>query len=109
MNNMLITEAIEYILNHLWSQVTLEDVANHCHMSVSRFSTLFKEATGESVYAFIKRMKMEQSAIKLKLESTRDITEIGADYGYSASNFCSAFRLHHKMTPSAFRRECNHE
>ena len=103
--NEVITEAIEYILQNIWDNVTLEKVAEHCHMSVSYFSRLFKRYTGQSVYAFIKRIKMEQSAMKLKMEKDRDITEIGEDYGYSASNYSSAFSQYHKKSPSLFRTE----
>ena len=50
-------------------------------------------------------MKLEQSAFRLKTEQGRQITEIGADYGYSPSNFSSAFRLHYRMAPVDFRRQ----
>lgn len=102
--NEIVTEAIEYILNHIWDGVTLEGVAEHCHLSVSYFSKMFKDQTGESVYAFIKRVKMEQSALKLKMEQDREITEIGEDFGYSSSNYSSAFSQYHKMSPSRFRK-----
>lgn len=107
--NEIVTEAIEFILLHIWENVTLEDVAEHCHMSVSHFSEIFKKQTGESVYAFIKRIKMEQSAMKLKMEADRSITEIGADYGYSSSNYSSAFSQYHKKSPSVFRSELIHK
>jgi AraC family transcriptional regulator len=101
--NKIVTEAIEYILLNIGDNITLEKVADHCHMSVSYFSKIFKEQTGQSVYAFIKRIKMEQSAMRLKMESDRDITDIGADYGYSSSNYSSAFSQYHKKSPSVFR------
>ena len=104
-DNETVTEAIEYILLHIWENITLEEVAAHCHMSVSYFSKIFKGQTGLSVYAFIKKVKMEQSAMKLKMEANRSITEIGEDYGYSASNYSSAFSQYHKKAPSAFRNE----
>ena len=103
--NSIVNEAIEYILLNIWDEVTLEKVAKHCQLSVTHFSRLFKEQTGESVYAFIKRIKMEQSALKLKMELQRDITEIGLDYGYSASNYSSAFSQYHKRSPSQFRHQ----
>lgn len=63
-NNAIVSEGIEYILQHLYENITLDDVARHCCMSVSRFSVIFKEQTGESVYSFVKRLKMEQSAFQ---------------------------------------------
>ena len=39
----------------------------------------------------IKRVRLERSAWRLKVEKERSITEIGETYGYSSSNF--ALRL----------------
>ena len=99
-----INQAIDYILQNINEEVTLEDVAEFCHFSKYYFCRLFKAQTGESVYAFIKRVKLEQSAFRLKVEQMRPITEIGADYGYSASNYSAAFKLHYHMAPIDFRR-----
>lgn len=99
-----VNEAIDYIFRHVEDEIGLEDVADHCHFSKYYFSRLFKEQTGESVYGFIKRVRLEQSAFRLKVEQERPVTEIGADYGYSPSNFSSAFKLHYDMTPVRFRK-----
>ncbi len=100
-----VNQAIDYILQHIGEELTLEDVAGYCHFSKYYFSRLFKEQTGESVYGFIKRVKLEQSAFRLKTERDRRITEIGADYGYSSSNYSSAFRQHYRMAPIDFRKK----
>lgn len=102
--NEIVNQAIDFILEHAGEEMTLEDVAKHCHFSKYYFSRLFKEQTGESVYGYIKRVKLEQSAFCLKTQRQRSITQISADYGYSASNYSSAFKLHYQMTPIDFRR-----
>lgn len=102
--NEIVNQAIDFILEHAGEEMTLEDVAEHCHFSKYYFSRLFKEQTGESVYGYIKRVKLEQSAFCLKTQRQRSITQISADYGYSASNYSSAFKLHYQMTPIDFRR-----
>lgn len=101
--NKLVNDAIEYILLHIGENLTLEQVAKNANMSVSYFSKLFREETGSSVYSFIKKIKLEQSAMRIKMENNRPITDISADYGYSSSNYSSAFSLYHKKSPSAFR------
>lgn len=103
--NEIINQAIDYILQHTEEGVTLEEVARHCHFSKYYFCRLFKAQTGESVYAFIKRVKLEQSAFRLKVEKQRPITAICADYGYSSSNYSSAFKQHYRMSPIDFRRQ----
>lgn len=104
-SNSIVNKAIEYIITHMSENITAEQVAEHCHLSKYYFSRLFKAETGESVYSFIKRFKLEQSAIRLKAERERSITDIGLDYGYSSSNYSWAFRKHFDHSPVKFREE----
>lgn len=99
-----INRAIDYILNNINEELSVEDIAAHCNFSKYYFSRMFRIATGESIWGFIKRVKMEQSAFRLKIEKNRSITDIGYDYGYSSSNYSSAFKQHHGLSPAAFRR-----
>ena len=46
----------------------------------------------------------ERSAWRLKVEKDKSITEIGVDYGYSSSNFATAFKKHLNVTPADFRK-----
>lgn len=62
----LINQSIDYIIQHFDENLAIEDVANHFHFSKFYFCRSFKEVTGESVYAFIKRLKMDQSAIYIR-------------------------------------------
>lgn len=103
----IVNQAIDYIMEHLAEEITIEDVARHCHFSKFYFSRIFKAETGESVYAFIKRLKMTQSAIRLKVDKAKSITEIGLDYGYSPSNYSTVFRQHHRRSPAEFRKTLN--
>lgn len=103
--NAVVNKAISYILSHIWEPITLEEVAEYCNISKFHFSRMFKSETGESVYSFIKRVKLEQSALRLKLETQKSITDIGLDYGYSSSNYSSAFKKHHHLSPYEFRKK----
>lgn len=102
--NEYVNRAIDYILNHIGEEISVDEVAKHCNFSKYYFSRLFKMTTGEGIYEFIKRIKMEQSAFRLKVEKGKSITDIGSEYGYSASNYSSAFKQHHHMSPIEFRR-----
>ncbi len=103
----LVNQSIDYIIQHIDDNLTIKDVADHFHFSKYYFCRSFKEATGESVYEFIKRLKLDQSAINIKLEKNKSITDIGLNYGYSSSNYSSAFRKHHKVSPVEFRNSTN--
>lgn len=102
--NEVINRAIEYILEHTDEKITVDEIAEYCHFSKFHFSRLFKAETGESVYSFIKRVKMDQSAFRLKVEKDRSITDIGLEYGYSPSNYSSAFQQRYQLSPSDFRK-----
>ncbi len=105
LTNELVNKSIDYIIQNLDEEISIEDVADYCHLSKYYFCRIFKAETGESVYAFIKRLKMEQSAIRIKLEKDKSITDIGANYGYSSSNYSSAFKKHHNIAPREFRKD----
>ncbi len=99
----VINQSIDYIIQHIDEKLTLEDVADHFHFSKYYFDRSFKEVTGEGVYEFMKRQKLDQSAVNIKLEKNKPITDIGLDYGYSSSNYSSAFKKHHNVSPVEFR------
>lgn len=103
--NKCVNQAIDYIYQHINEPVTLEDVCEHCHISKYYFGRLFKAETGEGVYEFIKRLKLEQSAFRMKVEKSRSITEIAQKYGYSSSNYSTAFRKQKGENPAAYRRK----
>lgn len=107
LKNELVNKAIEYIIKNLNEEIAIDDVADYCHLSKYYLCRVFKAETGEGVYAFIKRLKMEQSAIEMKLGKDKSITDIGISYGYSSSNYSSAFKKHHHLSPTEFRKTVN--
>ena len=100
----LIDQSIDFMMEHLDENLSARDVATHFHFSEFYFSRSFKAVTGKSVYEFLMRLKMDQSAVDIKLAKRRRLTEIGLDYGYSASNFSTAFRNFHHISPAGFRK-----
>ena len=62
------------------------------------------EQIDEALYQFIKRVRLERSAWRLKVEKERSITEISETYGYSSSNFATALKKHLDISPADYRR-----
>ena len=58
-------ELIEYINRHITSDISLETVSAHVHMSSSQVNRIFRQLTGTSVYDYIlsKRIVMAQELI----------------------------------------------
>lgn len=59
---------------------------------------------GEAFYQFIKRIRLERSAWRLKVEREKSITEIGGEYGYSSSNFVTTFKKHDRPIFDIYRK-----
>ena len=103
-HSAVINQAINYIFDHIDEEITVEDVARHCSYSRYHLTRMFKEETDEALYQFIKRIRLERSAWCLKVEKEKSITEIGIKYGYSSSNFATAFKKHLNLSPADFRK-----
>lgn len=101
----VINTAINYIFEHIDEDITVDDVASHCGYSKYHLTRMFKEDTDEALYQFIKRIRLERSAWRLKVEKEKSITEIGEEYGYSPSNFATAFKKHLDISPADYRRK----
>lgn len=101
----VINQAMNFILEHLDQEITVDDVARHCGYSRYHLMRMFKEHTDEAIYHFMKRLRLERSAWRLKVEKEKSITEIGVNYGYSSSNFATAFKKHLNMSPIDYRKK----
>ncbi len=99
----IINQGVDYIVDHLFEKLTVEMIADHCCFSRHYYNRLFKSVTRESVYSFIKRVRIETAACKLIKFSNLSITSIAAELGYSSSNFSVMFKKHYNLSPSQFR------
>lgn len=100
----LVNQSIDYIMQHLDEDLSLDTLSARFFISKYHFSRMFKEETGESIYAFIKRCRVDQSAIDIKLNPAKAITDIGLDYGYSSSNYSSVFKKRRNISPTMFKQ-----
>lgn len=101
---LIINQAINYVHDNIEQNLTVEDIANHCCFSKYYFNRVFRSIVKESIYSFIKRLKLENAAFRLRTNRSKAITEIALEAGYSPSNFATAFREYFGMSASVFRR-----
>lgn len=99
-----INKAIDFIRTNLENKISVDDVADFCGYSKFYFCRVFKQTTGESIHSFIKRLRIEQIAFKLRTEPHRTISDICIDYGISSANFTAAFKDEKKMQPYIYRK-----
>jgi AraC-like DNA-binding protein len=98
-----VRKARQYILNHLTSAMTLDEVAHHAGVSPFHFCKIFKRATGLTFTEFVNRARVEH-AKRLLLKPQTRITEVAYDVGFqSLSQFNRSFRRVTAQSPSEFR------
>jgi two-component system response regulator YesN len=104
-NWKLTQEIIEYIIDHLSSNVSLRDVANQFSFSPNYLGQLFKEETGINFSEYIVKLRMEKASDLLK-NSKLKIYEVADQVGYRYMPYFSRqFKETFGMTPMEFRRK----
>lgn len=100
----LINKTEDYIENHLSEKITLFDCANNIGLSAFHFHRIFKANSTETIQQYINRIKLERSAIYLRINKSITITEIAYKYGYGdTSSYIRAFKKHFLTTPKKYR------
>ena len=97
-------EILNY-LNHNYQTATLSDTAAHFGYSVSHFSTLIKEGTGQTFLQIIRSIKLNQACRPLR-ETTLSIPAIRELVGYETpEHFMRTFKKAYGMTPGEYRKQ----
>ncbi len=85
--------------------VALEEVAAAAFLSPFHFHRLFRGLTGETVGAYVRRLRLERAAYRLS-QTEDDILAIALDVGYGSHEaFSRAFQRQFGTNPSVFRKE----
>jgi AraC-like DNA-binding protein len=93
----------EVIQSNLYANLSLDELANLCHMSLSTFKRKFKEVYSESPVKYLNKKKVNRSIDLLKKSESR-ISEIAYDLGYeSLTTFNRVFKQHTGKSPSEYR------
>lgn len=96
--------AVAYLDSHRREMVTMNSMAELCHLSPSYFSRLFHRETGESFISYMNRQKVQWA--KERLRSSNDsVTQIAYDLGFlDTSYFISVFKKFEGITPLVYRQ-----
>jgi two-component system response regulator YesN len=99
----LISRAHEFIQKNLHKNISLEDVAQHIHLSIFYFSRLFKDKTGVNYIDYLIELRLEKS--KMLLLTTNDtVASIAKRVGYAETNsFSRLFKSRVGLSPSQYR------
>jgi AraC family transcriptional regulator len=94
---------IALMRERLAEPLTLAEIADDVYLSVFHLVRVFKEATGETPYRFLTRLRVEE-AQRLLLTTDLSIAEIAPRCGFASPGALStAFLRHVGVRPSAYR------
>jgi len=92
---------------HLFSQLTIEELAQQNNLSVSSFKREFAKIYHDTPANYIKAKKLEKAA-ELLLLSDQRITEIAFDCGFNdLANFTKSFTSKYSVNPTNYRHKSN--
>ena len=96
--------AVAYVNSHRQEMVTMNNMAQLCHLSPSYFSRLFRRELGENFINYVNRQKVQWA--KERLRSGNDsVNQIALDLGYmDSSYFINVFKKFEGITPLVYRQ-----
>ena len=101
-----INRVMDYIEDNLSKEFTLDELAMAAHFSKFHFHRIFYSMTGETLFQFILRLRLEKAAGRLCTEPASSITEIAMDCGFSSSaGFARRFKEHFNLSATDWRRK----
>ncbi|WP_247682410.1 AraC family transcriptional regulator [Pseudoalteromonas sp. MMG013] len=96
---------VEFIRTNYHNQITVEQLADIAHLSVSALERRFKKHLAKTPKQFLIEIRLEQ-ARKLLIETTLPISSVCFDTGFvDPSYFSKLFKRFFGMTPSQLRTD----
>ncbi|HZQ05068.1 MAG TPA: AraC family transcriptional regulator [Anaerolineae bacterium] len=99
-----IEDVMSYIRKHIHEPLNREVLADVAGFSVPHFHRVFTAQVGESAVSYVRRLRLERAAQKLRMGAV-DITEVAGAAGYETpAAFGKAFKQQFGLSPSQFRQ-----
>lgn len=101
----LTSRAITFMKQHMSKKVSLDNMANHCEVSVSHFCLLFKRKTSHTPVEFLNNLRIQQACQLLDLTNL-NISEISEKLGFSDPFYFSrVFKKSIGLSPRDYRKQ----
>lgn len=99
----VVFKAMQYMRRNCAQKVSLDDVARHVYLSRAYLSTLFKEETGQSLFAYLTQVRVEKGK-RLLEDQTLSLAQVAVQCGFEdQSYFSKIFKRETGMSPKKYR------
>lgn len=106
--NQAVVICMRYIHNRYFKKITLEDLSQKCHLHPNYLCAVFKTYTGQTVFEYLNRYRVEVAAELLKKEDL-PVSQIAELVGFhSESLFYQKFKEFIGTTPLTYRKQSPH-
>lgn len=96
-------DIITYIESHYSEKISLDDIANHVHLSKGECCRSFKRNANTTIFEYLIAYRVQKSS-ELLINSTMTISQIASAVGFASSSyFTEAFKKYTGQTPSEHR------
>ena len=94
-----------HIQAHLDASLSVDELASLAHFSPYHFHRIFRGLVGESLMAYVRRLRLERAAHELTL-TPHSVKQIASRAGFrNHESFTRSFLGHFGISPSAFRTQ----
>ena len=103
-NVKAVKKAMDYIAKNLTEHLTLDKIAANSGMSRSRFSTVFKDTMGITLWDYVCEKRIELVMQKIENNEDKSMMEIALECGFNnTANFNKAFKKQTGGTPKDYK------
>lgn len=103
--NKAVVQCMRYIHNRYYKKLTLKTLAEKCHLQPNYLCTVFKAYTGQTIFEYINRYRVE-IAMELLRKEDLPVSKIAELTGFfSESLFYQKFKQRTGMTPKAYQKQ----
>ncbi len=96
--------AVDYIERNLGRDFALEEIAAVAGFSKYHFHRIFHTFTGETLFQFIQRLRLEKGATMLLNDPAKPVTDIALECGFAgSSSFAKSFKQYFGYTATNWR------
>ncbi len=100
-----LNSAINYMEEHLLTDLSCEEIAKHIHSTSFHFQRVFSLLTGMTVGEYIRNRRLSLAGQELIISDAK-VIEVSLKYGYETpESFTKAFSRFHGITPNQAKRE----